>query len=175
MQKKIIITFFLSVFLLLPILANAFEKGDQAPDFTQTSLEGQKMSLSDYQGRIVILKLATTWCPTCKQLSGILEDLGPYLKEKDAVFLDVYVQDSEKMIRKSIADRDYVMEYHPILDDGEAYTKYSVYLIPRLLIIDQDMKVAFDSAGEVLSKQQIKKKVAQLSAQEKSPKSSKEP
>ena len=169
MHKYLRSAVFLLGLLWLPVWAGAFEVGDPAPDFTQSNLDGQEVSLSDFKGRVVLLKLATTWCPTCKELSGTIEDLGPYLKEQDVAFLDVYVQDSEKLIRKSIANRDYVMEYHPILDDGEAYTKYSVYLIPRLLIIDREMKVAYDSAGEVLDKRQLKGKVARLCEGQKAP------
>lgn len=165
MHKYLRSAIFLLGLLWLPVWAAAFEPGDQAPDFTLTDLEGQKVTLSDYQGRIVLLKLATTWCPTCKQLSGAIEDLGPYLKEKDVVFLDVFVQDSEKMIRKYLDKHDYAVEHHALLDDGQAYNAYTVYLIPRLLILDQDLRVAFDSAGESLGKRQIKEKVAKLSQQ----------
>jgi len=152
--------------LLAPLAASGMERGDPAPDFRLEALDGQEYALSDFKGRIILLKLATTWCPTCKQLSGAIEDLGPYLKEKDVVFLDVFVQDSEKMIRKYLDKHDYAVEHHALLDDGQAYNAYTVYLIPRLLILDQDLKVAFDSAGESLGKRQIKEKVAKLSEEE---------
>lgn len=150
--------------LLAPALASALGAGDPAPDFTLKDLDDQEYSLSDFKGRVVVLKLATTWCPSCKQLSDEIEDLGPYLKEQNAVFLDVYVQDSPSMVRKSLKKRDFVVESHALLDDGQAYTDYNVYVIPRLLIIDQQQKVANDTLGQVVSGAWIKKRVGLLAA-----------
>ncbi len=39
------------------------------------------------------------------------------------------------------------MTYHALLDDGRAYEAYSVYVIPRFLIVDKDQIVRFDSSG----------------------------
>lgn len=156
--------------LLAPVLAGALEVGAPAPDFTLKDLTDQEYSLSDFKGRVVVLKLATTWCPSCKQLSDELEDLGPYLKEQNAVLLDVYVQDSPAMVRKALKNRDYVVESHALLDDGQAYTDYNVYVIPRLLIIDQQQKVANDTLGQVVSGAWVKKRVGLLTAADRAPK-----
>ena len=37
------------------------EIGDRAPDFTLETLDGKKVSLSDYQGKKVILNFWATW------------------------------------------------------------------------------------------------------------------
>ncbi len=150
--------------LLLPALTCAFEVGDPAPDFRLQDLDGKEYALSDFAGRAVILKLATTWCPTCKQLSNEIEEIGPYLKEKGAVFLDVFVQDRPAMIRRSLEGRDFVVESHALLDDGTAHKAYSVYHIPRLLVVDPDQKVAYDNLGQNVSINRIKKLADEFSA-----------
>jgi thiol-disulfide isomerase/thioredoxin len=100
---------------------------------------------------VVLLKLATTWCPTCKQLSAEIDKIGEFLKEQDVVFLEVFVQDSKKMIEKFLGDTEPPMTFHALLDDGQAYEAYSVYLIPRFLVIDAEQIVRFDSAGRNVS------------------------
>ena len=40
--------------------------------------------------------------------------------------------------------------FHALLDDGQAYKAYNVYLIPRFLVIDADQVVRVDSAGRSL-------------------------
>lgn len=142
--------FVVAIFLTVVFAATAvcaFQKGEPAPDFTLKSITGEEVSLSDFKGRLVVLKLATTWCPTCKELSGEIGQAAKILKEHDAVFLSVFVQDSEKMIDKYIKGKDYPMTFHALLDDGQVYKAYNVYLIPRLLVIDPDQVVQFDSAG----------------------------
>jgi peroxiredoxin len=153
-----------SLLLLLPVVASAIDKGQPAPDFTLQDLDGQAFTLSAFKGRVVLLKLATTWCPSCKQLSSEIEELGPYLKEKGVVFLDVYLQDTPAMVRKSLAGRNAVVEAHTLLDDGQAHAAYNVYVIPRLLIIDPQMQVAYDSLGQLISGPRIKALVENLLA-----------
>ncbi|MCK4535768.1 MAG: redoxin domain-containing protein [Desulfuromonadales bacterium] len=148
--------------LLVPVVASGIEAGKAAPDFKLKDLAGQEHSLSDFKGRAVLLKLATTWCPTCKQLSSQIEKIGTYLKEQDAVFLDVFVQDTPAMVSKSLKGRDFIVEFHALLDDGQVHRAYNVYLIPRLLIIDPQMRVFFDSAGRDVTGAKIKQLIEEL-------------
>ena len=143
-------TFILVLFLffcMAPVTVVAIEVGAPAPDFKLKSVVGQEVSLSDFKGRLVLLKLATTWCPTCKQLSGEVEKVGEFLKEKNVVFIEVFVQDSKEMIEKFLGDTEPPMTFHALLDDDQAYKAYNVYLIPRFLVIDAEQIVRFDSAG----------------------------
>lgn len=134
--------------LLVPFVANALEAGDPAPDFRLPDLDGNEYALSDFKGRVVVLKLATTWCPTCKTLSNDIEKIGPDLKKKGAVFIEVFVQDKPKMVQRSLEGRDFAVEFHALLDDGTAHKAYSVYYIPRLLVIDPGQIVVYDNLGQ---------------------------
>ncbi|MEJ2526374.1 MAG: TlpA disulfide reductase family protein [Desulfuromonadales bacterium] len=142
-------------FLMMTSPGFAFEAGEHAPDFTLKSMTGEEVHLADFKGQVVLLKLATTWCPTCKQLSGEIEKAGKILKENNVVFLDVFVQDSEAMIEKYLKKTDYAMTSYALLDDGQAYEAYNVYVIPRLLLVDADQVIRFDSAGRIVDAEDI--------------------
>ncbi len=146
-NKRTFIILLLIVFCLAPAAAVALETGTQAPGFKLKSLQGEDVSLADFKGRLVLLKLATTWCPTCKQLSAEIEKIGEFLKENDVVVLDVFVQDSPEMIKKYLGDTEPPMSFYALLDDGQVYDAYNVYLIPRLLLIDAEQIVRFESLG----------------------------
>jgi peroxiredoxin len=145
--KRAFTVLLFTLLCLTPVGVVAIETGAKAPDFKLKNLAGQEVSLSDFKGRVVLLKLATTWCPTCKQLSAEIDKIGEFLKEQDVVFLEVFVQDSKKMIEKFLGDTEPPMTFHALLDDGQAYEAYSVYLIPRFLVIDAEQVVRFDSSG----------------------------
>ena len=146
-HKRTFIILLLIVSCLAPAAAVALETGTQAPGFKLKSLQGKDVSLADFKGRLVLLKLATTWCPTCKQLSAEIEKIGEFLKEKNVVVLDVFVQDSPEMIKKYLGDAEPPMSFYALLDDGQVYDAYNVYLIPRLLLIDAGQIVRFESSG----------------------------
>ncbi len=134
--------------------------GSEAPDFKISDLEGNKVSLSDYKGQIIILKLGTTWCPGCIGQSADLLKIGPILKDQGVVLVDVFIQETSRSVRKFLKGKDFVMPTVPLLDDGQAHAAYQVYLIPRLLIIDQKFRVVHD--GLRLNAKEVQEKVAAL-------------
>ena len=143
---------FLSL-LLFSVSAVAVEIGATAPDFKLPGLDGKQVSLSDYKGQIIVLKLATTWCPTCKQQSQEIQSAANFLRDNNVAFIEVFLQDSEKMVREYLKGEKYEMPFAALLDDGRALKAYNVYLIPRLVIIDQDFKVRRD--GSLLSDREL--------------------
>lgn len=124
----------------------AFEYGDAAPGFALADFSGKQVQLSDFKGKVVVLKLATTWCPTCKQQSAEIESLIPYLDEHDITVIDVFLQDTREMVDEYLEGKTHPKNYLPLVDDGQARTAYNVYLIPRLLIIDREQKVRRDGS-----------------------------
>lgn len=161
--KLLLCVLLLILFCLAPITALAVAKGEAAPDFKLQDMTGEDVSLSDFKGRLVLLKLATTWCPTCKQMSAEIEKIGDFLKEQDVVVLEVFVQDSEKTIKKYLGDHKPPMTFHALLDDGQAYEAYNVYLIPRFLLIDEEQVVRFDSSGRNVMANDIRTMVQEYS------------
>jgi peroxiredoxin len=161
--KWLCLVLLLTVSCLVPRGVFALGTGETAPDFKLPSLTGEEVSLTDFKGRLVLLKLATTWCPTCKQLTGEIKKIGDFLKEQDVVFLEVFVQDSESTIKKYIGDYQPPMTFHALLDDEQVYDAYNVYLIPRFLVIDGDQIVRFDSAGRNVKADDIRSMVLEYS------------
>lgn len=154
----------LLLFLLLPIsTALALEKGQAAPDFELTSLEGKVVRLSDFKGQVVVLKLATTWCPTCKQQSGEIASIAEFLRDNQVPVIDVFLQDTEEMVRKALAEHEFPMEFHALLDDGQIRRGYNVYLIPRLLILDRDQVIRRD--GSLITGVDLKGRLEELLAE----------
>jgi hypothetical protein len=51
------------------------------------------------------------------------------------------------MIEKYLGGAEHPMTFQALLDDGQVYKAYNVYLIPRLLVVDAEQSIRFDSVG----------------------------
>ena len=70
--------------------------GEKSPDFQLRSLEGEKIRLSDFQGKQnVVLTFGSATCPfTAASIRGLNELYEDYADNDDVVFLFVYVRES---------------------------------------------------------------------------------
>lgn len=145
----------------LPTPAAAYlECGSTAPDFEATGLDGNDVHLSDFKGQVIVLKLGTTWCPDCIGQIGDILAAGEFLKENNVVVVDVFIQENRRSVSNYVQSKQFAMHFVPLLDDGRAHRAYQVYLIPRLVIIDRDFRIAHD--GLRLSAETLREKIAPL-------------
>ncbi len=70
-------------------------KGVEAPDFSLFTLDGQKVKLSDYRGKAVLLNFWATWCPPCKVEMPWFVELQKQYGKDGLIILGVAMDDSE--------------------------------------------------------------------------------
>ena len=87
---------FLSIALLIVTLSFAvaaqqknLSVGDAAPEFSLTSIEGAKLTLSQMRGKVVLVAFWATFCPICHAEIPKLNAIAETYKGKDIVFLGV--------------------------------------------------------------------------------------
>ncbi|MGC4377954.1 TlpA disulfide reductase family protein [Fictibacillus sp. Mic-4] len=112
--------------------------GNRAPNFTLTSLDGQKIALDDYRGKKVILNFWQTSCVPCRKEMPALQKYYKKYQAKDVEILAINLTYNEKN-RDDI--ESFVKEYDawfPILLDqnAEAVKKYEILSAPTSYIID---------------------------------------
>lgn len=129
------------------------------PSFTLATLDGKKVSLSDYQGKMVILKLGTTWCPGCRDQDKELQKIDDVIKEAGIVIIEVFLDDPVDEVR--LYQQQHVMKSPVVtlLGDERLLRDYNVYAIPRLIILSAEQKVLVDSTG--MTAPQIKARILQ--------------
>ncbi len=120
--------------------------GNKAPDFTLTSLSGDEISLSDFEGKTVLINFWASWCPTCRGENKHLAEIYPEYKEEGFEILGISLDRSrtnwEKAVGKDGITWPQVSDLEGV--DSPVATLYGVYSTPTTFLID--------SAGVVIGK-----------------------
>ena len=120
--------------------SGAMEVGETAPDFALQDLQGNKVSLSDFKGKVVILDFFASWCPPCK------EEIPDFIALQNS-----YGKEGFSMMGVSLTDlndtKNFAVKmgvnYPLLIDDGKASVAYGpIRSIPTTFVIGKDSKVA---------------------------------
>ncbi len=113
----------------------------EAPDFTTTDIDGNKVKLSSLKGKVIFLNLWATWCPPCKKEMPSIQRLHDKMKGKDFVIIAVATptppRETKEKIISFIDENNYTF---PVMID-ESQTVYGLYgsgSIPTSWIIGSD-------------------------------------
>ncbi|WP_316836611.1 TlpA disulfide reductase family protein [Pedobacter nutrimenti] len=114
-----------------------------AINFTYPDQKGKSVSLSDFNGKVVVVDVWATWCAPCKQQIPFLKKMEEEFKGKDVAFISVTV-DYEKDKQKWLAMlKD--LDLHGIQLFAGGWTKitkdYAISAIPRFMVFGKDGNV----------------------------------
>ena len=158
--KRLLTFQLLTLLLLLPLSASALENGAVAPDFELPNLDGKIVHLADFKGQIILLKLATTWCPSCQEQTREIKLAEGDLHGQKVVLVEVFLQESADAVRSYLAGAKTSLPAVALLDDDRVRHKYNVYTIPRVLVLDRQLRVRRD--GGLLPAAELVKLVREI-------------
>ncbi len=117
------------------------QKKIYAPDFTLPNLEGKKVSLRDYRGKVVFLNFMATWCHWCRKEMPHLQKLHDQFKDNGLVIVVVYtdLKGAESVI-PFVKKNGYTFAISSgVLDpDGEVSRLYGVSATPSTFLLDRN-------------------------------------
>ena len=125
-----------------------------APDFTLKDLNGKKISLSDYEGKVLFLNYWATWCPPCRvEIPDFIEVYNAY-KDKGLEILGVSLDQIGADQVSKFAER-FKMNYPVAMATKDLFRNYPPpQAIPTTIVIDRNGKIQYRKVG-MMSKQEI--------------------
>ncbi|MDE3143940.1 MAG: TlpA family protein disulfide reductase [Bacteroidota bacterium] len=148
-----------------PKESNYFKTGQKIYPFKEKDMDGNKFSLKDMTGKIIVLNFWFVGCPPCREeipeLNKIVEK---YKDNPNVVFIAVALDDlfSIKEFLKT-----YPYNYH-IIDNGKyiAQGMYKINSYPTNVVVDKKGIVRFHTSGVGLNTiQYMKKTIEELVAE----------
>ncbi|ACU60140.1 TlpA family protein disulfide reductase [Chitinophaga pinensis] len=136
-------------------LMNKMIKDIAAPGFTLTNTEGERISLADIKGKVVVLDFWATWCAPCKAAMPAMEQL----KHTHPELCLLYVATMEKGADAISRINQYLKKHMhptstlidvPVAGHPDRFTTagaYHVKSIPCRAVIDKKGKLRFLSEG----------------------------
>ncbi len=112
----------------------------QAPDFKLQTLQGDSVTLSEYQNKIVLVHFWASWCYSCVYELATLNNLRGFLKDKDFEILAIAIDDDWPSIKQVQAEHKYDL---PLLFDvtGDVRNAYKVQGLPQTFLVGKDGKL----------------------------------
>jgi len=140
MNRGIIIVSLALMGIFLPGIAYSAVPmvGDKAPDFTLTSVQGERISLSQYRGSVVVLGLFHICDPCMKQATEMQRLLNE--GNSGAVFIGVNTAgDPKEAVLKYLGEFQTKITFPYLIDPEQQVNKmYVQRFMPTVIIIDRE-------------------------------------
>ena len=132
--------------------AQSAQMGATAPDFQLPSLTGEPITLSDYQGQVILVNTWATWCPPCKAEMPAIHEFYQLHQNDGFVVLAINSQEDAATVQRFINAQGFTF---PVLLDTQAsvLNQYKVRGLPTSFVIDRDGVIRYVHTGAITPQQ----------------------
>jgi len=121
-----------------------------------TTLTGDRISLDDFKGKLVVMPVWGSWCGPCRAEAPMLQKAADDLAAQNVAFLGINVRDYDAAERDAFV-RNVGMKYPSISNNDSSLllnfqSGLSPKTVPSVAFIDTDGKVAATGFGAITAK-----------------------
>ncbi|SHE80439.1 Peroxiredoxin [Fodinibius roseus] len=125
---------------------------NDAPDFTLTQMNGESFTLSEHEGKVVVLNIWATWCGPCRKEIPDFVEIQEEMRDEDVLFVGVSLDEEGWEVVRPFA-RKYEVNYPLVVDDGSVFDGYGPFRgIPMTFVINKKGKLEYVAPGMVNKK-----------------------
>jgi thiol-disulfide isomerase/thioredoxin len=131
-----------------------------APPFVVTTLDGQRVSMDDLKGKVVLLDFWATWCGPCREALPHLQSIAKKFEGQPLVVLSVSLDSDEQKWKDFIEKNGMTwMHYRDGDFNGPVSRMFAVQAIPHTFTIDADGVLQDEHIGDASIEGKLKKLV----------------
>jgi peroxiredoxin len=117
-----------------------------APDFSLPELTGQRLTLSTYRGKVVLLDFWATWCDPCRDEIPHFVELQSKYREQGLQIVGVSMDDGPEPVRDFY--RRFKINYPVVMGNAETGELYGGVLgLPIAFLIGRDGRIHSKHTG----------------------------
>lgn len=128
-------------------VAFPIEKRKPFPMLSGSTLDGTKLDLNTFKGKVLVVNIWGAWCAPCEREAPYLEHAYEAYKDKGVQFVGIDTRDNKPQARAFAEDKQIS---YPNLFDGDDESLLSQLVgitslqnVPSTIIVDRDGKVAW--------------------------------
>ena len=114
--------------------------GMPVPDFSATDLDGNRISLQDYRGKVVLLDFWVFWSPPCVVEMPDIKQIYDTYKDEGFDIIGVNLDDEEVILQNYVKENS--IPWRQIFDqgagEGALVQHYGIGDIPEMWLIDRE-------------------------------------
>ena len=112
--------------------------GLEAPNFTFPDLNGQRVTLFDHRGKVVLVNIWATWCPPCRQEMPSMQRLYEKFRGKNLEILAISIDSNGREAADPFM-RKIDLTFPVLLDPKETIKPlYGITGVPESFIVDKE-------------------------------------
>ncbi len=123
------------------------QPGEKVPDFTAYTIDGKKVKLSQFRGKVVLINFFTTWCGPClREMTELEKEIWQPYRDKGLVVLAIGREETRD---KLVPFRDEKKLTFTILPDPDRkiFSQFATQYIPRNFLIDRKGQLIYSNIG----------------------------
>jgi thiol-disulfide isomerase/thioredoxin len=143
-------------------------KARLAPPFKATTIDGQTVSIDDFQGKVVLLDFWATWCGPCRDALPHMKKIAQKFQGEPFVVLSVSLDDNEEAWKKFVASNGMTwLQTRAGGWEGALPKEFGVKAIPHTFTIDSNGVLQDEEIGDENIDGRLKKLIEQAKKQQK--------
>lgn len=128
------------------------------PAFAVDTMEGQRITLDDLQGKVVLIDFWATWCEPCKAALPHIRDIAKKFQGQPLVVLSISVDNNQEKWKEFVVKNE--MTWPQAFDGGftgSVARTFGVHAIPHTFTVDADGVLQDEHIGDEAIEGKLKK------------------
>lgn len=138
----------LVIFTLAVFAADAPEIGQAAPQFQGTTLDGKKIQLNEFQGKVVLIDFWASWCGPCREEMPFLIELDHRYHKSPFEIIAINIDDKLQNAKRFMGQLPDEITFTVVQDPKQQIPpKYDLKGMPSSLLLDKNGIIRFWHTG----------------------------
>ncbi len=117
-----------------------------APDFSLSSFEGDRISLSALKGNFVLFDFWEVWCGPCIAAMPKVQHLYKRYKAQGLVVIGI-TNESENVESAKLMVKKKNVGYLNLIGNDQVREEYKAFAVPKYVLLDRSLNIIYSSTG----------------------------